>query len=59
MLRLPPRYRYHDDELVAMLELAGVEELALRRGLRAIVSFVRDMAGSGRETARPAAPLGT
>ena len=45
VLRLPPRYRYHDEEIVGLLRLSGVEDLALRRGIRAVVSWVREMVG--------------
>ena len=53
VLRLPPRYRYHEDEVVRLLGLAGIEDLALRRGIRAAIDWMREMAGrGGREAAR-------
>ena len=55
VLRLPPRYRHHDEEVVRHLGLAGVEDLALRRGIKAVVAFVKEMAGrGGRGVERPA-----
>ena len=47
VLRLPPRYRYHEEEIVERFGLAGVEDLGLRRGIKAVVAFVREMAGRG------------
>ncbi len=54
VLRLPPRYRYHEQELVAALGLGGLEELPLRRGLRAAIRWLREM---GRRGGRAAARL--
>lgn len=53
VLRLPPRYRHHEQEVVELLRLSEIEDLALRRGIKAIASWVREMAGrGGRQAAR-------
>lgn len=51
VLRLPPRYRSHEFELASELRIFDVEDLALRRGLRALFGWVREMAGRGVDVA--------
>ncbi len=53
VLRLPPRYRGHEERLVSVLLLAGVDDLPLLRGIRAIWTWLKETAGRGsREAAR-------
>ena len=51
LLRFPPRYRSHEESLMATLDVAGVQDLRLRRGLKACVAWVKEMAGRGGEVA--------
>lgn len=58
VVRLAPRYRYHDEELVEALSLSGVEDMAMRRGIKAIVAWLREIGGrGGREATRLASQL--
>ena len=46
LLRFPPRYSGHEEQLVGLLGLEGVEDLASRRGIRACFGWLRETAGS-------------
>lgn len=51
VLRLPPRYRCHEEHLVPMLSLAGVEDMPLLRGIKSALAWLREMAGRGSQEA--------
>jgi hypothetical protein len=51
LLRLPPRYRSHEESIAAGLGVLPVEELPLRKGLRACVAWLREIAGRGSQAA--------
>ena len=53
VLRFPPRYRSHEQRLVELLKLEGIEELPLRRGIKAAMAWLKETAGRGGQTAEP------
>ncbi|MDX1501133.1 MAG: hypothetical protein R3325_02140, partial [Thermoanaerobaculia bacterium] len=48
VLRLPPRYARDEEEVLAALRLAGADDLALRRGLRACLAWLREGVAEAR-----------
>ncbi len=58
VLRFPPRYRSHEQRLVELLELEGIEELPLQRGIKAAMAWLKETAGRGGQLAHVDSPVG-
>ncbi len=55
MLMLPPRYRTHEAALVSLYQLAGVRDVGLVKGFKAVWSWLKELFGWGSQPA-PATP---
>jgi len=51
MLTLPPRYASHEEKLARIYALAGVEDVGIRKGWKALKRLVKSLFGFGTRTA--------
>lgn len=60
MFTLPPRYRTHEEAVAKVYGLAGVEDVGIVKGLKAVWNWLKELSGFGSQTLPPAAaPSGT